>query len=50
MRDDTGYGMTAFRWWLFKRLSAFGWWICPEPHRYRLQSVMPTWRDVGEIR
>lgn len=35
--------MTSFRWWLFKRLSAFGWRVCPEPHRSRLQSVMPSW-------
>lgn len=37
--------MRAFRWWLFKRLSAVGWRICPEPHRSRLQSVMPTWGE-----
>lgn len=44
--------MTSFRWWLFKRLSAIGWRICPEPHRSRLQSVMPTWehaRTMWEI-
>lgn len=36
------------RWWLFKRLSVFGWWICPEPHKSRLQAAMPTWADVAE--
>jgi hypothetical protein len=34
------------RWWLFRRLSSLGWWICPEPHKSHLQSVMPTWRQV----
>jgi hypothetical protein len=27
------------RWWLFKRLSELGWWVCPEPHRFNLKSV-----------
>jgi len=31
--------MSAFRWWLFRRLSEFGWWICPEPHKSNLQAV-----------
>ena len=35
--------MLELRWWLFKRLSELGWWICPEPHKSRLQAVMPTW-------
>lgn len=41
-----GNRMTELRWWLFRRLSAFGWWICPEPHKSRLQSVMPQWGDI----
>lgn len=39
--------MKSFRWWLFKRLSAFGWWICPEPHKSHLQAVMPRWGDLA---
>lgn len=42
--------MAEFRWWLFKQLSALGWWICPEPHKSRLQSKMPTWKDLGDDR
>lgn len=38
--------LAPLRWWMFKRLSAFGWWICPEPHKSRLQSALPTWDDV----
>lgn len=38
--------LTAIRWWMFVRLSSIGWWICPEPHRSRLQSVMPSWKDI----
>ena len=38
--------MRELRWWLFKRLSALGWWICPEPHKSRLQAAMPTWDDL----
>jgi hypothetical protein len=38
--------MSAFRWWLFKHLSSFGWWICPEPHKSRLKSHMPTWAEI----
>lgn len=37
--------MSNLRWWLFRRLSALGWWICPEPHKRNLQKVMPTWDD-----
>ena len=40
--------MTAFRWWLFRRLSEFGWWICPEPHKTRLTARLPTWLDLAE--
>lgn len=40
--------MARFRWWLFKATSNIAWRICPEPHRTRLQSMMPTWRDVGD--
>lgn len=39
---------TAFRWWLFKQLSALGWWVCPEPHKSRLQRAMPTWKELGD--
>lgn len=38
--------MREVRWWLFKRLSELGWWICPEPHKSRLQAAMPTWADL----
>lgn len=40
--------MIPFRWWLFHRLSELGWWICPEPHKSRLQSVMPRWSDIAD--
>jgi len=40
--------MSAFRWWLFHRLSEFGWWVCPEPYKKRLQSVLPTWKDIED--
>ncbi len=36
--------MTKLRWWLFKQISRFGWWVCPEPHRSRLQMETLTWR------
>lgn len=39
---------TAFRWWLFKQLSALGWWVCPEPHKSRLQRAMPTWKELSD--
>lgn len=39
--------MTQLRWWIFQRLSAIGWRICPEPHRSRLQNVTPTWQGVN---
>lgn len=42
--------MKTLRWWLFKRLSSFCWWICPEPHKSRLQMFMPTWAELGERR
>jgi hypothetical protein len=28
--------MVAIRFWLFKRISAVGWWVCPEPHKSNL--------------
>jgi hypothetical protein len=31
--------VTAIRWWLFKRLSALGWWICPPPHKENLKAI-----------
>ncbi len=37
--------MDGFRWWLFKKLSALGWWICPEPHKSNLQAATPSWTD-----
>lgn len=40
---------TKARWWLFKRISAVGWWICPEPHRSDLQAVSPTWAEIGSL-
>jgi hypothetical protein len=42
--------LRPLRWWLFKRLSSFGWWICPEPHKSRLQASMPTWDDLARDR
>ncbi|WP_158664945.1 hypothetical protein [Ensifer adhaerens] len=39
--------LAPFRWWLFKRLSDFGWWVCPEPHKSNLQAKMPTWKDLA---
>lgn len=29
--------MKLIRWQLFKLISRFGWWICPEPHKTNLQ-------------
>lgn len=40
--------MIAIRWWMFKKLSVLGWWICPEPHKSRLQSVTPSWEQMNE--
>lgn len=34
--------ISDIRWWTYKRLSDFGWWVCPEPHKTNLQGV---WRD-----
>lgn len=42
--------LTALRWWLFRRLSELGWWICPEPHKSNLQAVMPTWGAIAKAR
>jgi len=39
-------GMNAIRWSLFKALSAISWRVCPEPHKSRLQSVLPQWSEV----
>jgi hypothetical protein len=41
--------MTALRWWLFQKISRFGWWICPEPHRSQLYQGMrfdPNWKNA----
>ena len=35
--------MSGLRWWLFKKISIFGWWVCPEPQRSDLLQVMPSW-------
>lgn len=32
-------------WQIFKFLSWVGWKVCPEPHRTRLQSMSPTWKQ-----
>lgn len=32
--------MKKIRWWLFRRLSELGWWICPEPHKSVLAAGM----------
>lgn len=42
--------MTAIRWWLFKKISVFGWWVCPEPHRTNLQAATPTWVQYDQFR
>jgi len=42
--------MKKLRWWLFRRLSELGWWICPEPHKTNLQTLMPTWIDVDKAK
>jgi hypothetical protein len=43
-----GRGIVAgFRWWLFKRLSAIGWAVCPEPDRTILRGMFSTqWDEV----
>lgn len=38
--------LTAIRWWLFRRLSELGWWVCPEPHRSTLKA---TYRFDAEL-
>lgn len=40
--------VTTLRWWLFKRLSDLGWYICPEPNKSRLQQALPTWDHLKE--
>lgn len=40
--------IVRLRWWLFHRLSELGWWVCPEPHKSNLQSIMPQWKDYAE--
>lgn len=42
------FALVSLRWWLFKKLSALGWWICPEPHKSRLQSVTPSWKQMHD--
>ena len=42
--------MNTIRWWLFKKLSALGWWVCPEPQRSTLNTVFDaTWQEVRAI-
>ena len=38
--------MNWLRWQTFKFLSSVGWAICPEPHRSRLQAILPQWDDL----
>lgn len=38
--------MNGLRWWMFKKLSSLGWWICPEPHKSNLMRVMPSWEGL----
>ena len=41
-----------FRWWLFQKISRFGWWVCPEPHRTRLYQGMrfdPNWKNYTVV-
>lgn len=40
--------LNKIRWKAFKIISAIGWWVCPEPHKSRLQASMPTWHELGE--
>lgn len=37
--------INELRWKVFKALSWIGWKVCPEPHRTRLQSMSPTWKQ-----
>ena len=40
--------MNKFRWWMFKKLTHFVWWVCPELHKTNLQNNMKydnNWRD-----
>ena len=41
--------MTKLRWWAFKRISAFGWWVCPEPHKSDLLRRMSFDAVQGEM-
>ena len=39
--------VAGLRWWLFKRLSAIGWAICPEPDRTILRGIFRTrWDEL----
>lgn len=38
--------MIWLRWRAFRFLSVIGWAVCPEPHRSRLQAVLPQWDDL----
>jgi hypothetical protein len=40
--------MLQIRWWLFKRLSDLGWWICPEPHYSNLKGMWDLKIKVAE--
>lgn len=41
--------MSAIRWWLFKRLSRLGWWICPEPRRSALQQAVSFDAQIARV-
>lgn len=34
--------MRNLRWWLFKLISRFGWWVCPEPDKTALGYIWQT--------
>jgi hypothetical protein len=39
--------IAEFRWWLFKRLNAVIWKICPEPHKSNLERIVTVqWKDL----
>jgi hypothetical protein len=44
--------MTAFRWWLFKRLLNLAWIICPDPQESKMKDTWVAIRDqwLAEMR
>jgi len=32
--------LIRLRWWMFCRLCALGWWVCPQSYRSHLQASM----------